>query len=245
MNRRTFLKALPASVGLAASWRIGYAGGSAPQQFTIPTGVDTLAPKLPIPTLLKIAPTGDIDDVRDYWHNYETELKGMFADEDRAAALFAMYLVAIAVPYGVQPMCINGDVPYCTHATLAEYVHLQRAHCGIYARVQAEVSRALGLTARVVEFTDGWHGVCEVMIGKHYEVFDSTVNVWLNQPLEALVAGTTRLTFPYYTPILDMSAPDVFRAHIAEGYDVLTLRRREPWFGLELGTHFAPIEVAT
>ncbi len=179
-------------------------------------------PALPIPPVTEIAPTGDPLDVVNYWNAHADQLTAMFGDPLRAKALFAMYTVHISKPYGVAPM-----VP-----DLADFEALDRAHCGDDELAQRQISNALGLTTRALAFTNFWHGWLEVQIAGHWEIFDSTTNIWIDQPMDALLNGAPRSFRNFYTPVFDLNAPDIYRQHLYEGYSVPELWGVEPYFGL-------------
>ena len=193
--------------------------------------VGETVPPLPIPPLAEIAPTGDVQDVVSYYQSHADELAGLFGDAERAPAFFAMYIVHLAKPYGTAP----------TVLTLPEFMKLTFAQCGDYAPVQEEISRALGLTARYIGFTNSFHGWVEVQINGQWEIFDSTTNVWINQPMEALLRGVPRSYRMFYAPALDMSAPDIYRDHLRKWYNAPALRARLPYFGLEWGLIYPPM----
>jgi hypothetical protein len=206
---------------------------------TIPAPADAVVPPLPIPPVTAIAPTGDVADVVAYYEAHRDELVAHFQDETRAAALFAMYAVHIAVPYGETPGA----------STLAGYVQLERAHCGVYSAVQHEMNLALGLESRMLAFEDGSHGWTEVRVNGEWELFDSTTNVWVNRSMQEMLEGVERDYRMFYTPVLDAAAPDVYRAHLQEGaypgyYNIPAFRARIPFIGLERGVRFAAIRPA-
>lgn len=231
MNRRAFLGgSLLGSLGLAASWRVGY---DTPRVVTIPTGVDET---LPCPSLFTI------DQLQKY-----PRLARFYADEyaqtdsqDRNVALYIQSIVHMAKAYGVAPAITSVD----------EFLSLDRAQCGDYAQVQLLLNRQYGLTSRRMGFADGWHTWIEVEINGAFELFDSTSNVWISQPMSALLAGADRRYRMLYAPALDPDAPPIYRAHLQEGlypgyYDVAALRRRLPFLGKERGVSLPGIERST
>lgn len=108
--------------------------------FVWPTEAQSVPPALAISSVIDLAPTGDVGDVVAYFQAHRVQLAAEFreSDPDRVAALFAMYSVHVALPYGEAPPT----------TTLAAFVGLQRAHCGIQAPVPLQISRALGLEGR-------------------------------------------------------------------------------------------------
>ena len=231
--RRLLLLLITGVLVFAAGAHAGF--NAVPLPLT-PTGAQALVPPLPIPPLAEIAPTGDVAEVVAYWNANADPLTALFADEARAKALFAMYIVHVAVPYGE-----TTPPPY----TFAEYTGRDRAHCGVYTFVQREISQALGLTVRGYEFTDGFHGWLEVEINGAWELFDSTGNIWINQPMSALLAGAPREYRMFYAPALDDDAPAVYHAHLSEGYNVPAFRARLPFLGLEPGVTFPAFQPLT
>jgi hypothetical protein len=187
---------------------------------------------------MEIAPTGDVADVVAYYEEHEQELIALFQDASRARALFAMYSVHIAKPYGESMPAL----------TLDQYLPLARAHCGIYTPVQEQISEALGLETRNMYFTDGWHGWLEVNIDGQWEIFDSTTNTWIDRWMASMLSGEPRQHRFYYTPVLDRSAPDVFRAHLQEGprpgyYSTASLRATMPFIGLNPDIEYPPLGI--
>jgi hypothetical protein len=146
-------------------------------------------------------------------------------DETRLRALFAMYLIHVSVPYGETAM----------QRSLLEFAASKRAHCGTYSAAQADIASALGLEWRLLEFSDGWHGWLEVRVSDQWEVFDSTVNIWIDQPMEALMQSRPRRYRLFWTPVESQQFSE-WRDHLANGYNVPQLRSWLPC----LGTCFQP-----
>jgi hypothetical protein len=213
-----------------------------PKPFNIEAYIERYAPTnvslLPIQPVTEIAPTGNVADVVAYYEEHEQELVTLFKDASRARALFAMYTVHIAKPYGESMPAV----------TLDQYILLSRAHCGIYTPVQQQISEALGLETRNMYFTDGWHGWLEVNINGQWEIFDSTTNTWINRGMSAMLSSEPRQYKFYYTPVLDRSALAVFRAHLQEGprpgyYSTPSLRATMPFFGLDPDVEYPPLGI--
>ena len=140
-----------------------------------------------------------------------------------------MYVSHISQPYGETP-----EIP----ENLLQFTKQQRGHCGTYPVAQREINSALGLVWR--ELADsGWHGWIEVKIDRNWEIFDSTVNVWLDQPVETLLSGRPRQYRMFYTPMADINRPDA-RLHLQEGpygYNMPNLRQRVIGYGIYWETH--------
>jgi len=181
-----------------------------------------------VPTLHEFARTATSDAVIlaravEYYQLNRDQLQSLWRENHptRLAAIYAMYLVHISHPYG------EATFP----ASLVEYLESPRAHCGTYTHAQAQIGRALGLPVRVIEFV-GEHAWVEVQIDDQWEIFDATTNVWLSRGVTDLLAGGAREYRTFYTPMLDIDRPDA-RLHLAEGYDMLRLRRRMPMIGID------------
>ena len=231
-NTNTGQQRLPSNPSFAASLPMPTATAVIDPTLVAPYAkVGELLSPLPIPPLEGIAPAGDVGDVVSYYQAHVGELASMFDDGERAPAFFAMYIVHLAKPYRESTAADN----------LVDFMALARAHCGIYAPVQQEISQALGLSTRYIAFTNGFHGWIEVEILGHWEIFDSTTNVWIDHSMEELLGGVTRRYRMFYTPALDEMAPETYRAHLKEWYNAPALRARLPFFGLEPWTTYPPL----
>lgn len=180
------------------------------------------------PTLQELAgdaasDTEIVQRVVDYYTEHHDELRAMWREDNEArlAALYAMYIVHISHVYG--------ETPY--PETLVEYMTLARSHCGIYVIAQQAIVEELGLTWRLLSLTSGWHGWIEVLVDGQWEVFDSTVNIWISRSGLELVDGVLREYRYFYTPLLDLDRPDA-RWHENEGYNMHNLRHWMPGLGL-------------
>lgn len=187
---------------------------------TRPAFADEAQPApLPLPALTAIiggAPT-DADAyarIAAYYADHRAELQVMFdeADETRLRGLFGMYITHLAAPYNIVPV---------EPVTLLEFVSTPTAHCGTYALAQSQIYDALGISWRFVLVDRGWHGLIEVLVGRQYETFDATSNVWINLSVGEMMAGMTqnvtgepRRFRVFYTPSLDPAAAPVYRAHL-------------------------------
>ncbi len=161
-----------------------------------------------------------------YDANAET-LAALFAEdnEQRTRALFGMYLVHVAVPYNR----VERDP-----VTLIDFVNAETAHCGTFARAQSQVYTALGLRWRNIVVDDGWHGLVEAEIDGRWETFDATNNLWLSVSVEELIAGAPRSWRTFYTPHTDAHAPDTYRAHLADDYNMQLTRMAGTQWGLSV-----------
>lgn len=148
----------------------------------------------------------------DLWHE---------SNPTRLAGLFTMYLVHISHVYGETAL----------PTSLLDFAGQARAHCGTYTLAAADIDQRLGLTWRAWELTSGWHGWIEIYVDDHWELFDSTVNVWISRPAEELMQGMERQYRAFYSPLTDVSRPDA-RIHLSEGYNMLDLRVKMPGLGL-------------
>ncbi|MDX2163404.1 MAG: hypothetical protein SF162_18950 [bacterium] len=158
------------------------------------------------------------------WFNAEeNNLRSLWREENdtRLAGLFTMYVVHISHIYG--------ETPYQT--SFLDYLTLERSHCGNYSVAQAQIAEALGLEWRLLELSSGWHGWIEIRVDDQWEIFDSTVNVWIDTSSYELFQGAAREYRSFYTPLLDIDRPDA-RLHLDEGYNMQQLRANMPGFGV-------------
>jgi hypothetical protein len=150
------------------------------------TGQPPLSPLYPfevnadpgIPTLQLITGDANTDDVAlerivDYFDAHLNELQTFFETEHpvRLKVLFAMYVVHISFVYG------EATPP----TSLVEYLAGTYSHCGLYTRYQAEILDAFGITWRIMYHATAEHAWVEVPIDGEWEVFDPTVNVWIDR----------------------------------------------------------------
>jgi hypothetical protein len=158
-----------------------------------------------------------------YYEENRERLAQLWREEHptRLAGLFSMYIVHISHIYG------ETRFP----ASMTEFVALERTHCGVSSMAQSQITEALGLNWRTIELTSGWHAWVEIEVDGVWEIFDSTVNVWIDQPAEALLQGVPRAYRNFYTPLLDRDRPDA-RLHMREGYNMQNLRLWMPGLGL-------------
>lgn len=200
-------------------------------QPNVPPVTDMVFERVPgpdVPTLQELALGASTDEeiiqnIVDYYNDHKDELRLLWREENetRLAALYSMYIVHISHPYG--------ETTY--PATLLEYMTQERSHCGVYSYAQQEIATGLGLTWRFVELTSGWHGWIEVDVDGQWEIFDATVNVWINRSGFELIDGAVREYRYFYTPLLDIDQPDA-RLHLNEGYNMQNLRDWMPGLGL-------------
>jgi hypothetical protein len=182
---------------------------------------------LDVPMLSELIAGSDdpLASIAAYFEREQDRLAAVFGerDRDRLAALFGMYIVHVQIPYGR----VSNEP-----TTISEYVLSERSHCGVYSVAQSWIYEALGLRWRIIH-VDDTHGYTEVMINGVWETFDGMSNVWIDRGIEELINGSERTYRYLYTPILDANTPDIYRAHIEEGWGVLSVRRNMPLWGLE------------
>mgnify|MGYP001392230666 CR=1 FL=1 len=194
---------------------------------------------IPLPSLTELI--GDATDdatatarIVSYYTTNHDALAVIFneSNETRLQALFGLYITHMAVPYNVVDI-----LP----VTLLDFVQAPTAHCGTYSLAQSQIYDAFGLTWRFILADDGWHGIIEVLVGRQYETFDATSNVWVNLSIGEMIAGMTNTVMDkprryreFYTPVLDPTADDIYRAHLAAGYSVPELRAGFAHWGLRV-----------
>lgn len=207
---------------------LGSGSGNSPNQLPVTDLVFEATPGPDVLTLQAIvgdAPTDAValQRVVDYYNAEKDRLSILWREENetRLAGLFTMYVIHISHIYGETP----------NQTSFLDYLTLERSHCGNYSVAQAEIAQALGLEWQLLELSSGWHGWLEVMVDGQWEIFDSTVNVWINKSSDQLVQGAERQYRSFYTPLLDIDRPDA-RLHLNEGYNMQALRVNMPGFGL-------------
>ncbi len=190
---------------------------------------------LPIPSLQTLVAGTETQQaaltaVVDYYTTHQAELALMFDEDDdtRLKALYGMYLIHNAVPYGVVRRLPT---------TLAQFLALPRVDCGVYTIAQGWLYTALGLRWRKIVVDREWHDIDEVWFGDHWETFDSTSNMWLSVSVHDLMEGVARMSRTYYTPVTDAKAPQLFRLHRFGGWDVLGIRNTLPNWGYTVFPH--------
>jgi hypothetical protein len=167
-------------------------------------GIYSAEPPLPLPTL-QILTAGAPSDgaalaaIVDYFNQHETTIRALFHEPqpERLRGLYAMYITHISFTYNSPP----------TYATLLDYIGQPDSDCSAYAHNQRRISEALGLEAREITISGGTHVWTEVNVGGRWEVFDGTVNVWLNRSGYELERGAVREYRAFYTPLLDVQTP--------------------------------------
>lgn len=192
---------------------------------------------LPIPPLSVIIGSAETDAgalaaIVDHYERNRVKLAAVFAEsnDQRLRSLYGMYIIHMAAPYNVVPRDWEGE-------GIRAFAGGATAACGVYSQAQGRVYTALGLRWRQVVVDNGWHTLIETEISGHFEVFDSTSAVWVNQPVERLLQGTERHYRAFYTPSLDANTSDIYRAHIIESggyYSVPELRGGLPLWGLSI-----------
>lgn len=232
-----------AVLGVLAGFSLGIAATLAYQErspktwagVTLDPRIMSGAPALPIPTISEIVGGAATDAaartrIADYYSANAERLADVFNErsDQRTRALFGMYITHLAAPY---------NTVETAPSTLLEFIAAPAAHCGTYAHAQAQIYNALGLEWQNVIVNGGWHGLIQAKIGQTYEVFDSTSNVWVNQPVQALLDGRSRDYRSFYTPIEDRHAAEQYRDHYTQSggyYNVLELRAGLPLWGLRV-----------
>ena len=177
--------------------------------------------RLPLPSLSELVGSAQTDAeaydlIRNYYTANHDALAVVFneADETRLRALFGMYITHLAVPYNVVEV-----LP----VTLLQFVSAETAHCGTYSLAQSQIYDALDVSWRNIIVDDGWHGIIEVLVGRQYETFDATSNVWVNLSIGEMIKGMTytvmdepRRYREFYTPVLDLATDDRYRVHLTD-----------------------------
>lgn len=165
-----------------------------------------VSPKLNLPTLQAIIAGSETDEqayraIGAYYTAHRAAIRAALQEQDdrRLKALFVMYIVHISHPYNTV------DRPA---ETFVGYVNRQPAsHCGWYAHWQNRINLVLGLTSRKMMTSSADHGWVEVEIDGHWEIFDSTVNLWLSESAVDLAQGKPRQYREFYLIAATDAAP--------------------------------------
>jgi len=136
-----------------------------------------------------------------YYREHEGRFREHWQERNRARlqAFFAMYVVHVSHPYGA------GSTP---ETLLAFTREATVASCREYSIFQARILSAFGLKWRYVAVSSGMHGWIEVDINGRWEIFDSTVNLWIDRSAFELLEGGPRRYRQFYTPWSDMNRPE-------------------------------------
>ncbi|MDA8115735.1 MAG: hypothetical protein M0Z43_13575 [Acidithiobacillus sp.] len=214
---------------------LGVAAGVKAYALLTVTHTDVIAPgrlwsaerPLPIPGLRDLAVGADtdaeaLDAVRAYFTRNTPRLALLFGETqpERLAGLFAMYQAHVSHQYGVHD----------PDASLLAWLADPLADCGSYSQYQAQIAGALGLDWRIVAISGGTHGWVEIRVAGQWEVFDSTVNVWINRAGFELERGADRTARRLYTPALDAAYADEYPPGMRAA--VQDLREAMPMLGV-------------
>ncbi len=170
---------------------------------------DAGQPAVVLPTLQTIARNTATDGelltrVVSYYRDHEGAFQEHWHEKNihRVQALYAMNLIHLSHPYGVDRL----------PETFLEYVNqVAASSCRNFAIYQSRILDAFGLPWRYVALSSGFHGWIEVKIGPRWEIFDATANVWIDHSAFELVEGQTRRYRLFYSPWSDIARPDARR----------------------------------
>lgn len=191
-------------------------------QYPIAAGVLSDAqPPLPLPSLREIVGDASSDTLAlarivAYFDTHEAAIAQMFRENNpaRLRGLFSMYLVHVSSPYGVSD----------SYDSLLGFIAEPMSHCGTRTAALAQIAQGFGLNTRTPVFELIPHAWAEIEVDGHWELFDATVNVWVDHGADELLNGIHRRYRDFYTPLNDPSSePDVGN---------LLLRQRIPGIGL-------------
>ncbi len=172
-----------------------------------------------IPTLQEIAGDALTDDeivtrVVEFYEENEAMIREGFHEThpDRLKALFSMYIIHISHTYNyTEP--VNSFVEYVQERTTS--------HCGLMARYQTLLVEGFGLKWRRVGMPPGTHTWLEVMIDGQWEIFDATINIWINRSALELLEQSPRQYRTFYMPWMDPDNPEARNYAEVEGvFDV-------------------------
>lgn len=161
------------------------------------------------------------DRIYEYYQSHHQHIADELGEENetRLQALFVMNVVHISHIYQ------SVDDP----GTFLAYLQQAGSHCGIYSHYESELMDRFGLTWRRQLLSQGYHEWVEVNVDGQWEIFDSTINTWINRSARELMAGAERSYRYFYTPMLDENRPDVVNSVLESGQ---RLRMLMPALGL-------------
>jgi len=167
---------------------------------------DATPPDINIPTLQQLATKLETDEaitdaVLVYYDAHKSQLKTAWHEPHptRLKAILTMYIIHISHPYG------DDGRPYYT---FAEYLRRSNSDCSLYALYQSRLLDQFGIKWRHVAISSADHGWIEVEIDGRWEIFDATINVWLNKSAFELLKGRPRQYRFFYTPWADINCPE-------------------------------------
>ena len=162
--------------------------------------------RVPIPPLKDVVAGAKSDSaalarIVAYYRDHEGRFREHWQERnrDRLQAFFAMYVVHVSHPYGTGPS---------PETLLAFAREAASAACRENSIFQARILTAFGLKWRYVAVSSGMHGWIEVDVDGRWEIFDSTVNLWIDQSAFELLGGGPRRYRLFYTPWSDVNRPE-------------------------------------
>jgi len=156
---------------------------------------------LDIPSLQTLTANAKTDDqalqaITDYFSINRAKLAQAFkeTDPERLKALYAMYTIHVSHMYGVVKQ---------RPTSFLEYLRQPYSDCGTSSEYQSLLLDRLGMAWRIIGISGDTHVFVETLINDNWEVFDSTVNVWVNTSAFEMERGAVRTSRTFYTPLLD------------------------------------------
>lgn len=193
-----------------------------------PTHLFSAQPALPLPSLSSLTSassddTEAIDQIVTYAHDHLVLIETVFREANpvRAQALWVMYEIHVGHLYGTRDLSVT---------SLREYLATPFSDCGASSAWQSLLLTALGISWRAINISGGTHVFVEAQINGQWEIFDSTVNVWIDHSAYELNAGVNRESRAFYTPMLDQTLES--RVDAGELRTVQELRLSMPLLGL-------------
>lgn len=205
MNRREFLLGgpifLPLIFGQDNQQKITVDWELARPEF-FPFTITSAERPLPVSRLQEVAGSETeemaiIERIFDYYQS--NDFFNNEPDLERRATLFCMYIVHISHFYG------NGG-PVAN--TWLEYLSRTLSECASLCKFQSQLLTRFNVPWRHIIISSGFHGWIECKIGNRWEIFDSTINTWINQPAIELLNGRARIYHNFYSPWYDTSLPE-------------------------------------
>jgi len=183
------------------------------RDYVAPGKLLTGDPPLNVPDLQTITAGAQTDDeafraVADYYASHVSQLSVEFKETnpERLKALFAMYTTNISSIYGTL-----SELP----PTFLDYLQQPYSNCGPYSYYQSIILDYLGVTWRIISISGGTHQFVEANIDGNWEVFDSTVNDWIDTSAFEMERATERHVRKFYTPMM------AIQPSASESYDLI------------------------
>jgi hypothetical protein len=134
-------------------------------------------------------------------------------NETRLKALFVMNVVHISHVYD----------SVTDPGSFLDYLKQSGSHCGTYSHYEGAILEQFALLWRTQNISGGTHTWVEVNVDGQWEIFDATINTWIDHSGAELMRGSTRTYRYFYTPMLDAARTDVVNPYLESAQELRTL----------------------